>query len=345
MFSMIYNVKNEGNLPKGHEAFAKEVYALLRRCVLLQQVFLPHSDIHHDETTVFHSPKDLRGLYEFFGGDVSLMDSRDVELLQDIQFAKAYFDGKEPEVSFDIDEIVDSRRNEWLPDMHVGVRADYSQFADHIRTVRGEVHDELKQLADTWLEKKASFAGVLESEFSAIGPTKKQALAKWFEDVSNPDPSDPLALFESSGRPIFREYRELCHLLKDREVDEDKHLIEIIKFWHWDRQREILHRRISSYLFAAVARRVVIGDKKIVDRGLMNDVRTISTYAPYADALFIDMRCAALLKEEPLRAELEYKARIFSLSDPDEFLGYLREIEGQTPDEVREYAAMIYGIS
>lgn len=344
MFSMIYNVKNEGNLPKGHEAFAKEVYALLRRSVLLQQVFLPHSDIHHDETTVFHSPIDLRGLYEFFGGDVSVMDSREVELLQDIQFAKAYFDGKEPEVSLDIDEIADRRRNDWLPDMHVGVRADYSQFADHIRTERGEVHEAMKQLADTWLEKKTKFADVLESEFSAIGPTKQQAFANWFEEASNPDPSDPLALLENSGRPIYREYRELCRLLEDRGVDEDKQAIEIMKFWHWERQRKIPHQRISSYLFAAVARRVVMGEKKIVDRGLMNDVRTISTYAPYVDALFIDKRCSALLKEEPLRAELDYKARIFSLSDPDEFLEYLREIEGQTPDEVREYAAMIYGI-
>lgn len=344
MFSMIFNVENEGNLPKGHEAFAKEVYALLRRCVLLQQVFLPHSDIHHDETTVFHSPIDLRGLYESFGGDVPLKDSRDVKLLQDIQFAKAFFDGKEPVVSLDIDEIADGRRNEWLPDMHVGVRADYSQFEDHIRTVRGQVHDALKQLADTWLENKATFTGVLESEILAIGPTKKQAFANWFEEVSNPDPSDPLALFESSGRPIYREYRELCYLLEERGVDECRQVIEIMKFWHWDRQGEIPHQKISSYLFAAVAKRVAMGEKKIVDRGLVNDVRTISTYAPYMDALFIDKRCAALLKEEPLRVDLDYKARIFSLSDPDEFLGYLREIEGQTPDEVREYAAMIYGI-
>ncbi|MEO0937833.1 MAG: hypothetical protein AAFY38_06740 [Pseudomonadota bacterium] len=344
MFSMIYNARNEGNLPKGHEAFAKEVYALLRRCVLLQQVFLPHSDIHHAETTVFHSPIDLRGLYEFFGGNVSLMHSRDVELLQDMQFAEAFFDTVEPAVSPDIDEIADNRRNEWLPDMHVGVRADYSQFADHIRTVRGEVYDALKQLAGIWFEKKASFADVVESEFSAIGPTKKQAFAKWFEEVTNPDSMDPLALSESSCSLIYREYRQLCHLLEDRGVDEDQQVVEIMKFWNWERQREIPHQKISSYLFAAVARRVVTGEKKIVDRGLINDVRTISTYAPYVDALFIDKRCSALLKEEPLRTELDYKARIFSLSDTDAFLEYLREIESQTPDEVREYAAMIYGI-
>ncbi|MGC9445650.1 hypothetical protein [Cereibacter johrii] len=344
MFSIIYNVEHDGKLPKGHEAFAKEAYALLRRCVLLQQIFLPHSDIHHDETTVFHSPTDLRGLYELFGGDVSVTDSRDVELLQNIQFAKAYFEGIEPKISFDIDEITDRRRNEWLPDMHVDVRADYSQFADHIRRVRGEVHDALKHLANTWLEKKVTFAGVLEREFSEIGPTKIQAFAKWIEDVSNPDPSDPLALFESCGSPIYREYKELCRILEDLGYDEDEQAIKIAQFWHWERQREIPHQKISSYLFAAVARRVVMGEKKIVDRGLMNDVRTIATYAPYVDALFIDKRCAAILKEETLLAELEYKARIFSLSDPDEFLEYLREIEVQTPDDVRKYAAMIYGI-
>lgn len=341
---MIYNVKNGGNLPKGHEAFAKDVYDLLRRCVLLQQIFLPHSDIHHDETTVFHSPIDLRELYKVFGGDVSLKDSHDVALSQNIQFAEAYFDGKEPNISFAIEKIADSRRNEWLPDMHVSVRTDYSQFADHIRTVRSTVHDALRELVDAWLRENASFADVLKSEFSAIGPTKKQAFVTWLKEALNPDPNDPLALFENSNRPIYLEYCELCRLLKDRGIDEDKHAVKITEFWYWERQREIPYQKISSYLIAAVSRRVLMGEKRIVDRGLMNDVRTVSTYAPYVDALFIDKRCAALLKEEPLQTELEYKSTIFSLSNPDEFLEYLREIERQTPDQVREYAEIIYGI-
>ena len=344
MFSMIYNVENERNLHKGHEAFAKEVYELLRRCVLLQQVFLPHSDIHRDETTLFRNPVDLRSSYEFFGGGISLVDSHDIKLSQDIQFAMAYFDGAEPTVALNIDEITNSQRNEWLPDRHVDMRIDYSQFADHIRTLRSEVHDELKQLAEIWFEKKATFADVLENEFLAIGPTKMQTLTRSLEEVSNSDPSDPAALFESSNKPIYRECRELCHLLEDRGVDKDQQVIEIMNFWNWDRQREIPHERISAYLFAAVARRVVAGEKKIIDQGLINDVRTISTYAPYMDALFIDKKCAALLKAEPLKTNLEYKARVFSLNDTDEFVEYLREIEGQTPDDVHEHASRIYGI-
>ena len=77
----------------------------------------------------------------------------------------------------------------------------------------------------------------------------------------------------------------------------------------------------------------------------MNDVRAISTYAPFVDAMFLDNECASLLGEAPLRDDLNYRARIFSLNMQDEFVAYLAEIEAETPGEVREYAARIYGIN
>ena len=55
----------------------------------------------------------------------------------------------------------------------------------------------------------------------------------------------------------------------------------------------------------------------------MNDVRAISTYAPYVDAMFVDRECAELLGEGRLRDELEYKARIFSFADTQAFIDYL----------------------
>ncbi len=102
--------------------------------------------------------------------------------------------------------------------------------------------------------------------------------------------------------------------------------------------------KISAYLFAAVSRRVAAGEKKIVDRGLLNDISAVSTYAPYMDAMFLDNRFAALLSEEPLATEMNYKVRIFSLKNKDAFLAYLSEIEENTPDEVRDLAARIYGV-
>ncbi|MFN3274420.1 MAG: hypothetical protein ACK41U_07080 [Paracoccus sp. (in: a-proteobacteria)] len=345
MFSLIYNVKNHGNLPLGHEAFAKEVYFLLRRCVLLQQIFLPHSDIHQKETMAFHSSMNLRGLYEFFGGDVRLSDQLNVVLSQEMAFAEAFFDGKEPVLSFDLDEVTDSRHNEWLQDMHIDVRMDIGQFAEDARRVRAESYLAMQGLSQVWVERKIKFKDLLENEFASIFLTKREEMYRWARDALSPNLNDPMAILEVSGRKIAREYRELFGMLEARGVEESGRMQKIMDFWSWQRLREVPYHRISAYFFAAVARRVAMGDKKVIDRGLINDVNTISTYAPYVDALFVDKKCAAILAEEPLASDLSYKAEIFSLSDPEAFIEYLKELEAKTPDDVRELAERIYQVT
>src|SRR3954447_20794313 len=75
IFSLLFQVETGGRLPTGHEDFARELHRRIRRVVLLQQVIMPHSDVHHDETVVFHSPNELRAAYERMGGDARLMDT------------------------------------------------------------------------------------------------------------------------------------------------------------------------------------------------------------------------------------------------------------------------------
>ena len=77
----------------------------------------------------------------------------------------------------------------------------------------------------------------------------------------------------------------------------------------------------------------------------MNDVRAISTYAPYVDAMFIDNECATFLAEKPLSTDLTFKARIFSLNTGDMFLKYLGGLGRRATDEVRRYVQQIYGHS
>ena len=79
---------------------------------------------------------------------------------------------------------------------------------------------------------------------------------------------------------------------------------------------------------------------------MMNDVRAISTYGPYVDAMFLDNECASLLAEEPLRSKVKgnLKAKIFSATSGDAFLKYLRELELRAPPEVKQYAEEIYGL-
>ena len=76
---------------------------------------------------------------------------------------------------------------------------------------------------------------------------------------------------------------------------------------------------------------------------MLNDIRAISTYAHYVDAMFIDRECASMLAEGPLNTELKYKAKIFSFADPTNFIEYLKDIDEGTDPLVGCLAETLYG--
>jgi hypothetical protein len=59
--------------------------------------------------------------------------------------------------------------------------------------------------------------------------------------------------------------------------------------------------------------------------------------------MFVDRQCASLLQQGRVRSELSYKARIFSMSNHQDFLDYLKELGDSASDEVREFAHELYG--
>lgn len=120
-------------------------------------------------------------------------------------------------------------------------------------------------------------------------------------------------------------------------------LLLTFDFWDWPILQEQPVHRISAYLFAAMARKAANGQKGF-SRGMTSDVTAIATYAPYVDAMFVDNECAALLGEKPLRDDLKFKAKIFSLNSADAFLGYLADMEATTPAGVHDFAEHIYGL-
>jgi hypothetical protein len=142
----------------------------------------------------------------------------------------------------------------------------------------------------------------------------------------------------------MREFNQLKQFFKEAGIAESKLASSVCDFWDWSENRNMPVHKISAYLFAGLARRLASGQKKLPSRGMMNDIRAISTYGPYVDAMFLDNECASPLSEEPLRREIKLKARIFSATSGEAFLEYLRGLEARTPNDVRRYAEEIYGI-
>ncbi|TFV38676.1 hypothetical protein E4K66_14940 [Bradyrhizobium frederickii] len=347
--SEIYKVKSgRRRQQSGAQVFWQEVTRQVDRSYLLQQVIFPGSNIHRDETIVSPWASELALAHEMLSGDVSFENYEDVERSQVIEYAEAYLDGRAaPFISFDVDQILEGDRNDWLPDIHITAGMDYGAFADGIRRQRDETDANCSELWRRWIAQKPTFDQVFAHEFNDFSNAKKGALRFAAERAQA-----ALKVYDTSeflnriAHPVMAEFNQLKQLFRDRGIADADLTSSVYRFWDWPENRSMPIHRISAYLFAALSRRLVSGgQRKMPSKGMMNDIRAISTYGPYVDAMFIDNGCASLLSEEPLRSEVKLKARIFSPTTGADFLQYLRDLDLQTPPEVRARAEEIYGNS
>jgi hypothetical protein len=316
--------------------------AKVHRVLMLQQAVFPISDIHSTETLVAKNHMELKAAVQRIGGDARFIDARDVEFMQTFECFEAYREKREPAFDLSVDKVVKGKRNDWLPNMRIVVNSDYSIFADGLRKIVNETADEIEKLIALWQAKQPTFEQALEHELSSYFFGKKNA---WLEQMSQFEKlvaDDSLDWLNAAGHPIMREFAELRRAFERAGFPEDEACREVLKFWEWEKNREQPHHYVGSHIFAALARKVVAGQKSVT-RGFANDVRAISSYAPYIDAMFVDRECAALMFE--LEPQLKTKARIFSMRNGDEFLAYLDEIEQNTLDDIRRTANGLYQLN
>jgi hypothetical protein len=326
-------------------AFWEAAHTKIKSVVLLQKAIFPVSDVHLDETIVFKGGNELRRVYRRLSGNASLIDSEQVTLRQLSLFLEAYLNGEDaPAINFDVDNVLHGARNNWLPDIIAFANADYSLFADDIRTNRDLSSEALAEVAERWAREKKPFAVVLREELESLGPANKKALYEALgRCIAGLNGDNPMELVNAGLSPPFTQFRQVRARLEDIGVPEDQMIAEVFRFWDWPGLQDLPVHRISAYLYASLARKMSAGQLRPPSRGMFNDIRAISTYAPYVDAMFLDNECAALLSEEPLRSDLDLKATIFSLNAGDAFLDYLTSLEMETSQEVRRYAREIYG--
>lgn len=346
--SEIFKVKSGRRRPhSGGQAFWEEVTAQIDRTYLLQQVIFPGSNIHRDETIVSPWASDLTLAHEMLSGDASFTNYEHVEQKQVLEYARAYLNNRAaPCLSFDVDEVLEGNRNDWLPDLHITVDMDYAIFADRIRRHRDETDASCTVLWQRWITQKPTFDEVFHHEFNDFGNAKRGALRYAAQKAQSALQSDDTHEFLNRlSYPAIEEFNELKQLFRDDGIAERELASSVFAFWDWPENRNMPTHRISAYLFAGLSRRLVsAGQKKLPSKGMMNDIRAISTYGPFVDAMFIDKGCASLLSEEPLRSELKLKAEIFSSTSGDAFIQYLRRLDDETPPDVERYAEEIFGI-
>ena len=346
VFSELHKLRSNIRKADKWTSFWIEVQERLKKALLLQQLVLPHSDIHHAETIVSPFARELVDTQEHIGGDIRLMSTDDVRLRQIDEFARAFFACHEPVPDLSIDEILaDGNRNDWLPIMRVSVGMDWSHLAPATREERSETHREVEKLVENWKVSGEGFDEVLEREFGAYLTSRTHGLIRAKEVFEQQlAQCDPFAMLNFSQGFPMKELQLVRQIASKSGICDGDLSDAYRRFGTWPANRLQPFDRIYAYMFAALASQFKGGRTKLPSPGLLNDISAIAAYAPYVDAMFIDNECAELLRHGRLPKELNYRATIFSLNKADAFLEYLDDIIAQTPEDVREMASAIYGV-
>jgi len=345
--SNVYKIRAGETLkqPLVHD-FWVEFDRRITRAQMSQAAIFPASDIHKDETIVSRFPSELRIAHEMFSGDTSFEDSESLLREQETAFAKAYINGEHtPDFEFYIDDALKGHRNAWLSRLHITVNSDYSSFADGIRESRERLHTAMLPLYGRWQTEKPTFEAVLREELTAYGKARVQAAVNTWNDYAAATAQEDFdKMFYISMSNGMRQMMTMIRTFAHYGVSEEECLPKLFQFWQWPELEKLPYHKIAAHLFAATAARLASGQKKFPSPGLSNDIKAISTYAPYVDAMFVDIECENLLNDGRLRV-LTYKARIFSKATSNDFFNYLEGLESSLTDDVKHWTRFLYGLS
>ena len=346
--SEIFKVKSKTRRPgASNEELWLDIEREVQRTFLLQQAIFPASSIHRNETLVSPFANELTLAHEMLAGDVSLSSVNEIAMLQTTKFAEAFIvDGRPARIDFHVDEILKGKRNEWVADMHINANFDYSAFAESTRSHRDALAAEFIPLFDSWTDEKPTFDEVLKSELESYGTANRGALRAAIQRASEASQTtDVIEYFDKISHPVMEQFMRVARIFESCGLSKEQARHKVFEFWDWTGNQQLPVHRISAYLFAALARKISSGQRRRPSKGMMNDFDAISCYGPYVDAMFLDNECAQLLSERPLSTDLPIKAKIFSTNSGRAFIEYLRDLQNNASEHVRQRSAEIYGIS
>ncbi|MYA17205.1 MAG: hypothetical protein F4238_08745 [Gemmatimonadetes bacterium] len=293
------------------DGFWVEAFDRIERLVKLQLIVCPNSPIHKVESSYDerYEPM-LRRLREHLASGVSFRFHHEVYMEQLWEAFDAWFTGRDPDWDrITRVKVIRGNLDRWSDRLHIMVDMGRSPGEiDNRRKSRDRAHEGLRRLWEHWASQgPVPFDERFQEErrgvvTAALGPDRKPwhiRLMRWLEGC-----------------------------LKERGVPEETRRQEAERFLQSEAALSAPENHLGALLFAALGRRAASGQKRVPDRGTLNDIKFISAYLPYCDAMFIDNEFAQLLSEQPVASEVEsYPTRIFSTRSRDDFLAYLGTLE------------------
>lgn len=336
---------------KGHkraaaEPFWKELFETLGVVCHMQLVACPDSREHQHESLTSPFYKALKHTYEHFSGGVSLHDAETIRIGQIADVARAWLKNEAVKFEFDPERISSGRLHGWGGRIFVTVDGILPGTVDELRTMRSKTHQGLQEVFEQWQREKKSFKEVFAAEKAAYGQNvvrmylddcrKRAQMAVMMMRGQMPALDDVLP---SRTENLVR----TLQFVFQQEIGEGQENAKLAEFFRSGAINDAPFNLISAAMYASLATKAAAGQKEIPNQGTFTDVNVVSTLLPYCDAMFVDNKCRALLRDIPKDCGLPYACKIFSPNTGGDFIQYLTEIRDSVTPEHLKLIEEVYG--
>lgn len=331
---------------KSRQETWKEITSWVSRLVQAQLIACPSSWAHEEESATAEYYEILRRLSKNLASGVHFFHFDDIRNRQVYSIAAKYFGVDHKHVAIERLHVMHGELNKWQERFVFGLPKLFDNAgADRLRVDRNQVDSRLQQVYIRWQsENNRSFEDWFSEENESFGSMiwKQyfEKLVSMTQRMINPAESRYLDVLPNSIDTLVNSIVDLC---REVGITGLKALERSREFFHSSECRQTPCTVNESLLWAAIARKLAHGQRRMPTRGARNDVTAISHLYPYCDAMFIDKECHGLLREQPLPRRMVGSPKLFSLANAGEFIEYLRAIEQSAPAGHLDKVSEVYG--
>ena len=328
------------------DIFWGKLFEQLNTLCKLQLIICPDSDMHDTESLLAPYYESLKRMYELLSTGISFKSHETIKLFQIIGQFNIWIDDIK-RYDLNVQDIISKKINVWQDRFIFSIKRNNPQsLIEEIRTNRDKVDDYVKDIFIKWQkEKNKDFDYWYKAERRSVAEELIKLYQKNIERLIKMSygliPSKPGAFLPGFANKVLY---VIIKRLKRKGISEEKGINKKLnEFLYSETFEDVPYIKISSMLYAAMARRANKGKKEPPGRGFLNDVEMISTLLPYCDAMFIDKECRSLLLEKPLCDNITHGTKIFSPKNKGEFLAYLDQIRQSASEAHLKVVEEVYG--
>jgi len=327
------------------DPFWGKLFEKLDTLCKLQLVICPDSDFHTDESLLSPFYEPLKRMYELFSHGVSFYDHETIQRFQILGQLKIWL-GEIKKLDLNVHRVTYGNINAWQEKFIISLNLQNSQeLIDGIRSNREKVATGLEYVFKRWQsEKDKDFYYWYNEEKKAAARALVGSYQQYLQNFAVVSLGlVPFQVGDSLPNMAFLTFNDIKERLREKRIKKEELNSKLGKFLRSQIFEDTPYIKISSMLYAAMARQAASGRKKLPTRGFMTDVKIISTLLPYCDAMFIDNECRNFLTERPLCDEISYGTKVFSLADKNEFISYLENIKSKASKGHLKKVEEVYG--